>query len=139
MSSVAPVASLKLTANLVGAYVRRNHVPVAELAAFIQEVHVAFVRLDQKRLRPQTPQPRKRRSKPMAETAGSFTDEYIVSLENGKRYRFLAKHLKALGLSPDEYRTKWNLPADYPLIALAYSQKRSALAKRGGSGQQSRD
>ncbi len=68
----------------------------------------------------------------------SITDEYLVSMEDGKHYRSLKRHLSVRGMTPDEYRAKWGLPRDYPMVAPAYAKARSELAKSFGLGSQRR-
>lgn len=69
-----------------------------------------------------------------AQIKASITDDYLVSFEDGRRYKMLKRHLHGVGLTPDEYRTKWGLPADYPMTSKAYSERRSTLAKDSGLG-----
>lgn len=71
---------------------------------------------------------------PKVSAKASVTDEYLISLEDGKHYKTLRRHLGGLGMTPDEYRTKWGLPADYPMTAPSYSRMRSAMAKEIGLG-----
>ena len=68
----------------------------------------------------------------------SVTPDYLISLEDGKRYKALKRHLRTRGMTPDEYRIKWGLPQDYPMVAASYSEKRSQLAKNSGLGAQRR-
>ena len=72
--------------------------------------------------------------KPFVPVRKSITDDYIVCLEDGKKFKSLKRHLSGLGMTPDQYRAKWGLAADYPMVARAYSAQRSALAKEIGLG-----
>lgn len=121
---------IELTADVVSAYVSNNPVPVAELPSLISNVHSA--------LQQQTAAPAQEASesqKPAVPIKKSVTPDYIICLEDGKQFKSLKRHLSTHhGLSPDEYRAKWGLPADYPLVAQNYSASRSALAKSMGLG-----
>lgn len=74
------------------------------------------------------------KQEPAVPVKKSVTDQFIISLEDGKKYRMLKRHLSKLGMTPDDYRTKWGLPSDYPIVAKSYSAKRSQLAKDSGLG-----
>lgn len=119
---------IELTADIVKAYVSNNPVPVAELPGLIAQIHSSISRLgtpfvpEQVALTPHMP------------IKKTVTADYIISLEDGKRYQTLKRHLAGAGLTPDEYRAKWSLPADYPMVAPAYSARRSELAKELGLG-----
>ncbi len=121
---------IDLTADVVSAYVSNNPVPVAELPSLISNVHSA--------LQQQTAAPAQEASesqKPAVPIKKSVTPDYIVCLEDGKQFKSLKRHLSTHhGLSPDEYRAKWGLPADYPMVAPNYAAARSALAKSMGLG-----
>lgn len=121
---------IELTADVVSAYVSNNPVPVAELPSLISNVHSA--------LQQQTAAPAQEDSepqKPAVPIKKSVTPDYIVCLEDGKQFKSLKRHLSTHhGLTPDEYRAKWGLPADYPMVAQNYSAARSALAKSMGLG-----
>ena len=125
---------IELTADVVSAYVSNNPVPVAELPSLISNVHSA--------LQQQTAAPAQEASesqKPAVPIKKSVTPDYIVCLEDGKQFKSLKRHLSTHhGLSPDEYRAKWGLPADYPMVAQNYSASRSALAKSMGLGRKPR-
>lgn len=119
----------ELTAAIVGAYVTKNPVPVSELPGVIASVADSIGRLGQAQAEvAQEPQ------KPAISIRKSLTHEYLISLEDGQQYRTLKRHLGKLGLTPEEYRAKWGLPVDYPMVAPAYAAKRSELAKRLGLG-----
>ena len=120
-----------LTADVVSAYVSNNSVPMSELATLIAEVNAALVAV-------KAPAPR---SQPEALTPAvplkkSVTPDFIICLDDGKKCKSLKRHLRtAYGLTPQEYRQKWGLPADYPMVAQNYSKSRSALAQAIGLGQ----
>jgi len=115
-----------LTADVVSAYVSNNPVPRADIAELIANVHRAIASLSQPQAvaKPVPPVDPKKTIKP----------DYIVSLEDGKRYKSLKRHLSRFGLTPDEYRSKWDLPRDYPMVAPSYAAARSELAKSMGLG-----
>lgn len=127
---------IDLTASIVGAYIANNSVPIAGLTQLITDVHAALSRVQSgdnaseaviEPIRPAVP------------VKKSVTSDYIICLEDGKKFKSLRRHLKThYNLSPDEYREKWGLPADYPMVAPAYAEARSNLAKRMGLGQQRR-
>ncbi|KAB1074428.1 MucR family transcriptional regulator [Methylobacterium planeticum] len=119
-----------LTADVVAAYVSNNVVSAADLPALIRGVHAAMdaaansnVLQAAAPVRPSAAQIRK-----------SITPDHLVSFETGGRFKSLKRHLAKLGLSADAYRVKWGLPADYPLVAPAYSARRSELARQMGLG-----
>lgn len=117
-----------LTAEVVSAYVANNNVQTNDLPKVIAAVHSALSGMSQ----PKQPEPEKVVAPMSARKA--VQPEYIVSFEDGKHYRSLKRHLAGRGLSPQEYRTKWGLPQDFPMTAPAYSAKRSELAKSLGLG-----
>ncbi|MCG7505909.1 MucR family transcriptional regulator [Mesorhizobium retamae] len=119
----------ELTAAIVSAYVTKNPLPVSELPGVIESVAHSVARLGQPPAEPVV-----EARKPAVSVRKSLTHDYLVSLEDGKQYRTLKRHLSGLGLTPEEYRAKWNLPADYPMVAPAYAERRSALAKQLGLG-----
>ena len=118
-----------ITADIVSSYVANNSVHRAELPNVIASVHAALHRLaDPKPAEPEKPQP------PVS-IRKSITPDFLISLEDGKKYKSLKRHLGRLGLTPNQYRAKWELPADYPMVAPNYAQQRSELAKNMGLGQ----
>lgn len=124
---------IELTADVVSAYVSNNPVPLAELPRLIADVHGA---LEQ---RITVPEPVSEPQKPAVPIKKSVTPDFIVCLEDGKMFKSLKRHLTThYGLSPDEYRTKWGLPADYPMVAPNYAASRSALAKSMGLGRKAK-
>jgi predicted transcriptional regulator len=120
-----------LTAQIVSAYVGKNTMPASELPGLIGEVHAALARAvggasepaETDELRPAVP------------IKKSVTDDYIICLEDGKRFKSLKRHLRThYKLTPDQYRAKWKLPPTYPMVAPNYAAARSQLAKKMGLG-----
>lgn len=125
---------VELAAEIVSAYVSNNSVPSSELPALLNDVHAAIVRVAGG-VAPVVAEV----AKPAVPPKKSITPEYIVCLEDGRKFKSLKRHLRTqYNLSPEEYREKWGLPADYPMVAPAYAKARSALAKQMGLGQQRR-
>jgi predicted transcriptional regulator len=121
---------IELTADVVAAYVKNNPVPASALPELIASVAASLSGLIDG-VRPSEVEPQK----PAVPIKKSVTPDYIVSLEDGKQFKSLKRHLKtSYGMTPDEYRAKWNLPSDYPMVAPNYSASRSALAKTMGLG-----
>ena len=121
---------IELTASIVSAYVSNNSVPTAELPALIGQVHSALTRVSSGHGEVPLEPP-----KPAVSVKKSITPDYIVCLEDGKKFKSLKRHLRThYDLSPEEYRDKWALPADYPMVAPNYAAARSALAKKMGLG-----
>ncbi|WP_334175268.1 MucR family transcriptional regulator [Pseudoxanthobacter sp.] len=125
---------IDLAADIVSAYVSNNTVPAGDLPAIIAEVYAALQRTCGGVIEV-APEP----AKPAVPVKKSVTPEYIVCLEDGKKFKSLKRHLRThYNLSPEEYREKWGLPADYPMVAPNYAAARSELAKKMGLGQQRR-
>ncbi len=122
---------IELAVNIVSAFVSRNSVPVSDLPNLIGNVHAALRNTGHP-----APTQDDARPIPAVSVKKSLTPDYLISLEDGKRYRALKRHLNKLGLTPEAYREKWNLPRDYPMVAPSYAEKRSQLAKSMGLGQQ---
>ena len=121
---------LRLSAEIVSAYVAQNNVPPASLAPLIHSVHDALNGLGQP---PKEAEPEKR--KPAVPISRSVQSDYIVCLEDGKRLKMLKRYLRSrYDLSPEEYRRKWGLPPDYPMVAPVYAARRSDFAKQIGLG-----
>jgi len=130
MESVDHNELVQLTADIVSAYVSNNQVEFSELGKLIEEVHGALRRAPNGKAEPE-PEPRE----PAVPIRKSVTPDYIVSLEDGRKFKSLKRHLKnTYGLTPDEYRAKWGLPRDYPMVAPNYAKARSELAKSMGLG-----
>ena len=126
---------IDLAADIVSAYVSNNTVPAAELSGLIAEVYAALQRTSSG----VAPEPMPEPLKPAVPVKKSVTPDYIVCLEDGKKFKSLKRHLRTqYNMTPEEYREKWALPADYPMVAPNYAQARSDLAKKMGLGQQRR-
>ena len=122
---------VEMAAEIVSAYVRNNSVPVSELPMLLQAVHDSLGTI----LNGAKPEAVKEPLQPKVPVKKSVTNEYIICLEDGKRFKSLKRHLHSEhGLSPQEYRDKWGLPKDYPMVAPAYADARSNLAKTMGLG-----
>ncbi|OWJ64635.1 MucR family transcriptional regulator [Inquilinus limosus] len=118
-----------LTAKIVSAHVGNNSVAISDLPSLIVQVHGALSGLD-KPVSPVVERPQ-----PAVPIKKSVTPEWIVCLEDGKKLKMLKRHLSsAYGMTPEQYRERWGLPADYPMVAPGYAQQRSALAKAIGLG-----
>ena len=116
----------QLTAEIVSAYVAHNSLPAAELPAVLNSVRIALGGLG---TTPATEQPKPDELKPAVPIKKSVTDDYLISLENGQKFKSLKRHLMTTyGMTPEQYREKWGLPKDYPMVAPAYAKSRSALA-----------
>lgn len=123
-----------LTADIVSAYVSNNSTVVSEIPGLIALVHTALVRVSTGRAET-APEP----VKPAVPVKKSVTPEYLICLEDGKRFKSLKRHLRTqYAMSPEQYREKWSLPADYPMVAPNYAVERSQLARKMGLGQQRR-
>jgi len=125
---------IELTAQIVSAYVGNNSVPSAEIANLISQVHAALRRVSGgQAAAPAEP------AKPAVPVKRSINSEYIVCLEDGQKFKSLKRHLRTqYNMTPEQYREKWGLPSDYPMVAPAYAAARSQLAKQMGLGQQRR-
>lgn len=135
--STGPVNFIELAADIVSAYVSNNSVPAADLPTLIGDVHSALVRVVGPAAAP-PPQPEAAKA-PAVAVKKSVTNDYIICLEDGKRFKSLKRHLRTqYNLTPEQYREKWSLPPDYPMVAPAYAKARSNLAKQMGLGQQRR-
>lgn len=131
MQSAETVALVDLTADIVSAYVSHNVVPTTELTKLIGDVHGALGGLSSR-----TAEAPQEELKPAVPPKKSITPDYLICLEDGKRFKSLKRHLKThYDLSPEQYRDKWGLPSDYPMVAPNYAAARSRLAKEMGLGQ----
>jgi len=125
---VSSAELLKLTADIVAAHVSNNKLPANELPQLIAQVHASLTDTggasgEQQRLSPAVP------------VKKSVTADYIVCLEDGKKLKMLKRHLKtSYDMTPEQYRERWGLPADYPMVAPNYAKQRSAFAKQIGLG-----
>lgn len=135
MDDAANVDNLvELTADIVSAYVANNQVDQNGLAELIGSVHGSLLNLSRPNAEKE-PEPRE----PAVSIRKSVTPDYIICLEDGKKFKSLKRHLRtAYDMSPEQYRAKWGLPGDYPMVAPNYAASRSALAKSMGLGQQRR-
>jgi predicted transcriptional regulator len=118
-----------LTAEVVSAYVANNSLRPADIPDLIASVHQALQGLSA----PQQAEPEKR--EPPVPIKKSITPDFLISLEDGRRYKTLRRHLAGRGLTPEQYREKWGLSRDYPMVAPNYAKQRSELAKARGLGQ----
>lgn len=126
--------NIELAADIVSAYVSNNSVPAGDLPALISEVYNALLRVGSS-----SPAAPAEPPKPAIAVKRSVTNDYIICLEDGKKFKSLKRHLRTqYGLSPEDYREKWGLAADYPMVAPNYAKARSNLAKQMGLGQQRR-
>ena len=122
---------ITLTSQIVSAFVSKNSVQASDLPALISSVHQSLKSVGQPQASAKAPAD----LKPAVPVKKSVTPDYIVCLEDGKRCKMLKRHLmSSFGLTPDEYRTKWGLPSDYPLVAPNYAKSRSDLAVKLGLG-----
>ncbi len=120
---------ITLTSDIVAAHVSNNSVSVNDLSTLITNVYTALAGLD-KPAPAAEPAP-----EPAVSIRSSIKNDHIVCLEDGKKLKMLKRHLATrYNLTPDQYRTRWNLPADYPMVAPAYAEKRRELAKKIGLG-----
>jgi predicted transcriptional regulator len=125
---------IDLAAQIVASYVANNSVMPTDLPDLIKSVHGALANLGSASVE----EPAKRQE-PAVSVKKSLNSDFLICLEDGKKFKSLKRHLRTThNLSPEEYRAKWNLPPDYPMVAPAYSAARSELAKSMGLGQQRR-
>jgi len=130
--TVADDNLIDLTADIVSAYVSNNTVASSDLGGLINEVYNALQRTSGSTVEPE-PEP----LRPAVPVKKSVTPDYIICLEDGKKFKSLKRHLRThYDMSPEEYREKWGLPTDYPMVAPNYAAARSELAKKMGLGQQ---
>lgn len=121
-----------LTADIVAAHVSNNSVAISDIPLIIRSVHEALAGLSTK----EDPEVKQ---EPAVSIRASVKPDYIVCLEDGKKLKMLRRHLMTYyGMTPDDYRTKWNLPRDYPMVAPSYAEKRRALALQIGLGTKGR-
>jgi predicted transcriptional regulator len=130
MNEVDKSSLVALTASIVSAYVSKNAVGREDLPAMIADVHEALSRASQR-----VAIPEREELKPAVSPKKSIHDDYIICLEDGKKFKSLKRHLRThYNLSPEEYREKWGLAHDYPMVAPKYAAARSQLAKQMGLG-----
>ncbi len=123
---------IELTADIVSAFVVNNALPPADLPSLIHSVHSALAQLASG---PVIAASLEEKKEPAVSIRKSITPDFLVCLDDGKKFKSLRRHLSGLGLTPDQYRAKWNLPSDYPMVAANYAAARSEMAKRIGLGQ----
>lgn len=120
---------ITLTADIVSAHVSNNSVAVSDLPLLIKNVHTALNSLGDTMVEPEVKQ------EPAVSIRSSIKPDYVVCLEDGKKLKMLKRHLMThYQMSPDQYRAKWNLPPDYPMVAPNYAEQRRSLAKQIGLG-----
>ena len=121
---------LEMTTDLVCAFLSKNPIHVSELQVLIENVYTTLHGLDTSKGRISAAHMR-----PPVSIKKSIGQDYIICLEDGKKFKSLKRHLQSrYNMTPEEYRTKWGLPADYPMVAPGYAEKRSQLAKKMGLG-----
>ena len=123
---------IELTADIVAAFVANNALPIAELPALIQSAYAALEQLASGSV---ISAPLEEKKEPAVSIRKSITPDYLFCLDDGKKFKSLRRHLATLGMTPDQYRAKWSLPTDYPMVAANYAAQRSELAKQIGLGQ----
>ncbi len=122
---------VELTADIAAAYLSANTVPAADLPGLIQTIHQALAGVSG-----DAPAPAAEAQKPAVPAKKSITPDFLISLEDGKKYKSLKRHLRTkYGMTPDDYRAKWGLPKDYPMVAPNYAKARSEMARSMGLGQ----
>lgn len=130
-SAMAEEEVLRMTTEVVSAYVGNNSLPASQIPDIIKTVHGSIASLNQAI-------EVKEAQKPAVSIRSSIKPDYIVCLEDGKKLKMLKRHLRTTyDLTPDEYRAKWGLPADYPMVAPNYAKQRSEFAKKIGLGRRS--
>ena len=122
---------VELTADIAAAYLSANTVPAGDLPGLIQTIHQALSGVSSG-----APAPAAEPAKPAVPVKKSITPDYLISLEDGKKYKSLKRHLRTkYNMTPEDYRTKWGLPKDYPMVAPNYAKARSEMARSMGLGQ----
>lgn len=131
---IATVSLIELTTEIVAAYVGHNNVAAGDLSSLIQQIYEALSYASAGSVKSLAT-----KSEPAISIRKSITPDYLICLEDGKQFKSLKRHLRShYNLGPDEYREKWGLPQDYPMVAPNYAQARSKLAKKMGLGQNGR-
>ena len=134
MTDAVGKSFIDLTANIVSAYLSNNPTPASEIPNLISQIHAALTRVSSGRTEAPAEPP-----KPAVSLKKSINPDYLVCLEDGKRFKSLKRHLRTqYNMTPEQYRDKWGLGADYPMVAPNYAAARSQLAKQMGLGQQRR-
>lgn len=130
IQGVVDLTSMELAAEIVAAYVSHNSLPAAELPALIGSVDAAL-----RGLSGSAPAVVEEKREPAVSIKKSITPDYLICLDDGKKFKSLRRHLATLGMTPEDYRAKWGLAPDYPMVAPNYAAQRSNLAKQMGLGQ----
>jgi predicted transcriptional regulator len=131
----APANTVEIAAEILSAYVSNNSLPAAELPTLLGQIHAALVHIEKGTAPVAAPEPQV----PAVSAKKSITNDFLICLEDGRRFKSLKRHLRtSYDMTPEQYREKWNLPRDYPMVAPAYAKARSTLAKSMGLGQQRR-
>ena len=133
-SNTASPDKVSLSADIVSAYVTHNSVPTGGLPALIESIHSSLTNLGAVEAVPEA-----EALVPAVPIRKSITPGFLICLDDGRKFKSLRRHLGSLGMTPDQYRLKWKLPKDYPMVAPEYAAKRSALAKAIGLGQLRKD
>ena len=120
---------VELTAEVVSAFVAHNSIQRSDIPELIAAVHESLASLGQHKSAPEAQRPA-----PAVSIKKSVSPDYLISLEDGRRYKSLKRHLSGRGLTPEGYRERWGLPPDYPMVAPNYAKQRSELAKSMGLG-----
>jgi predicted transcriptional regulator len=129
---VATPNPIEVAADIVVAFVSHNPLPISELSALIQSVHEAITGFGERgEVAAAVVDPRP----PAVSIRKSVMPDYLICLDDGKRFKSLRRHLALLGMTPEQYRAKWRLPSNYPMVAPSYAAQRSAIAKKTGLGQ----
>lgn len=127
---------IQITADIVAAFVSNNSVRATELPSLIEAVHGSLWKVTEVKAE----EPVVEAKPPAVPIKKSITDDYLICLEDGKKFKSLKRHLStAYGMTPDEYRAKWGLNRDYPMVAPAYASARSSLARQMGLGRKRED
>ncbi|WP_184721854.1 MucR family transcriptional regulator [Caulobacter sp.] len=122
---------IEMTAGIVSAYVGNNTVATADLPALIKQIHSALAAVGSPAAEPAAPP-----KEPAVPLKKSITPDYLICLEDGRKFKSLKRHLRTkYDMTPEDYRAKWGLPKDYPMVAPNYAEARSNLAKQMGLGQ----
>jgi predicted transcriptional regulator len=127
---VATSDPIELATEIMAAFVANNAVPRAELPALFEGLHASLKRLTDGEVAPPVVEP----PTPVVPIRKSVTPDYLICLDDGRKFKSMRRHLAILGMTPEQYRQKWNLPSDYPMVAPNYAAQRSALAKNIGFG-----
>jgi predicted transcriptional regulator len=133
-SNTSSPDKVSLAADMVSAYVTHNSVPPGGLPALIESIHLALTNLGAGEAFPEP-----EALVPAVPIRKSINPSFLICLGDGKKFKSLRRHLGSLGMTPEQYRIKWNLPKDYPMVAPEYAATRSALAKSIGLGQLRKD